>query len=640
MFPSGRNRYHMVEKNGHRDKATGHLITLSVAALGVVFGDIGTSPLYVMRVLFGKSYGLLANHNNVLGALSLIFWALAITISIKYLVFVLRADNKGEGGTLALMSLVRSAKARRGRWGFLLAGLGIFGASLLYGDGIITPAISVLSAIEGLEVATPHFVPYVVWITVALLIGLFAFQRKGTSKVGAVFGPVMALWFVVIAVLGVRGILLEPGVLAAVNPMYAIRFFMNNQLHGFLALGAIFLVQTGGEALYADMGHFGRRPIRLAWFALVFPSLLLNYFGQGAIVLVKPMAVEEPFFHLAPGWAVVPLVILATAATIIASQAVISGTYSLTRQAVQLGYCPRLSIKHTSKQEIGQIYAPLINWVLMVATVALVIGFKSSDNLAAAYGVAVTMDMLITTILFFFLAKDKWKWPLPVAASIALCFLVPDASFFLANLIKIREGGWFPLLLGGLVFTLMTTWKRGRSILYDRLKKQAMPVDLFLVDVQKTPPHRVPGTAVYMTGNPEGVPVAMLHNLKHNHVLHERIVFLTILTEEVPYVLKDRRFASEDLGQGVFRLIARYGFMETPKVPSLLKSAAKVGLQFEMMSTSFFLGRETLIPSERPGMALWREWLFSLMSRNAQSATSFFGIPVNRVVELGTQIEL
>ena len=640
MTSHGTSVKKVAEEHERKDPHLGHLLALSLGSLGVVFGDIGTSPLYALRVCFGKSYSLFPTHANVLGALSLILWALVITISIKYLVFVLRADNRGEGGILALMSLVRSEDILRGRKGLLLIALGVFGAALLYGDGVITPAITVLSAIEGLEVATPAFIPYVMWITVALLVALFAFQRKGTAGVGAVFGPVMVLWFLVMAVLGIRGIFLNPSVLAAVNPWHAVDFFLRNKVHGFLALGAIFLVQTGGEALYADMGHFGRKPIRLAWFGLVFPALLLNYFGQGALILMDPATVEEPFFHLAPKWAVIPLVILATAAGIIASQAVISGSFSLTRQAVQLGYSPRLSIRHTSTREIGQIYVPSVNWVLMAATVALVLGFKTSDNLAAAYGVAVTTTMVITTVLFFFLARHGWGWPLFVAAPIAITFLVPDMAFFFANVIKVEEGGWLPLVMAAVIYLLMTTWKKGRKILFERLTRGAMPVDLFVKEIQNKPPIRVPGTAVYMTGNPTGVPGAMLHNLKHYHVLHEKIVFLTTVTEEVPYVSKERHLSAENLGGGIFRLVARYGFMETPDVPSLLKSAAKVGLQFDMMSTTFFLGRETLVPSSKPQMAPWRARLFALMSRNAQSATSFFGLPVNRVVELGAQIEL
>jgi KUP system potassium uptake protein len=443
-----------------------------------------------------------------------------------------------------------------------------------------------------------------------------------------------------LAVLGVRGILLAPQVLAAANPLYGIHFLLGNKVYGFLALGATFLAVTGGEALYADMGHFGRKPIRLVWFAFVGPSLLLNYFGQGALLLVEPSAVSDPFFHLAPAWGVYPLVALAAAATIIASQAVISGAYSLTRQAVQLGYAPRMAIRHTSEAEIGQIYVPSVNWALMLATLALVLGFQNSDNLAAAYGVAVTTTMVITTVLFYILARERWRWPLVAAVPLAGLFMVPDMGFFAANMVKVHHGGWVPLALAAVVFTVLTTWKRGRSILFSRLQEQALPLKLFLEDVERNPPHRVPGTAVFMTGNSEGVPVALLHNLKHNHVLHEKVVFLTILSEEIPRVGKERRLEAEELGHGIHRLVARYGFMETPDVPVLLKAAAKVGLHFEMMKTTFFLGRETLVSSPRRGMARWRERLFALMSRNAQTATAYFGLPANRVVELGAHIAL
>lgn len=617
-----------------------HLVALSFGALGVVYGDIGTSPLYALRVCFDPLHHLSPSHDNVLGALSLIFWALTLTISVKYLVFILKADNRGEGGILALMALARTALSRPGRLGWLLTTLGLFGAALLYGDGIITPAISVLSAVEGLEVATPVLKPHVVPITLVLLVALFLLQRRGTAGVGAVFGPVMTLWFLVLAALGVHGIVRAPQVLAAVNPLYGFHFLARNGIFGFLALGAIFLIQTGGEALYADMGHFGRKPIRLAWFALVFPSLLLNYFGQGALLLTKPQAVEDPFFHLAPSWGVYPLVALATAATIIASQAVISGAFSLTRQAVQLGYAPRMAIRHTSEAEIGQIYVPSVNWALMIATLGLVLWFRNSDNLAAAYGVAVTTTMVITTILFYFLARERWRWHLATAIPLVTLFIIPDTAFFLANMVKVHRGGWVPLAIAAAVFTVLTTWKRGRTILFARLQQQALPMKLFLEDLERNPPLRVPGTAVYMTGNSEGVPVALLHNLKHNHVLHDRVVFLTILSEEIPRVGKDRRVEAEELGHGIHRLVARYGFMETPNVPRLLKASAKVGLHFDMMKTTFFLGRETLVSTPRPGMMQWRERLFALMSRNAQTATAYFNLPANRVVELGAQIEL
>ena len=632
----------MTPTSGHAASPHGkYLFALSVGALGVVFGDIGTSPLYALRVCFDKESGLPVSESNVLGVLSLIFWALTLTISIKYLIFILRADNRGEGGILALMALARPEHHPTGRTSAILIGLGLFGAALLYGDGIITPAISVMSAVEGLEVATPVVAPYVVPITTLLLVGLFLLQRRGTGGVGALFGPVMTVWFLVIGLLGIHGILRAPGVLAGLNPVHAFTFFLENKVHAFLALGAIFLVETGGEALYADMGHFGRRPIRIAWFTLVLPCLLLNYFGQGAQLLLNPAAEENPFFWLAPSWAVIPLVVLATVATIIASQAVISGSFSLTRQAIQLGFCPRMLIRHTSKDEIGQIYVPAVNWGLMVATIALVVAFRNSDNLAAAYGVAVTTTMVITTILFYVVATERWRWSAWVVAPLCGVFLVVDAAFFSANIIKVEHGGWLPLLIALGIFTLMSTWKHGRKILGERLAEETLDMDLFLADIERRGPVRVPGTAVFMTGNPKGVPPALLHNLKHNHVLHQRVVLVTIVTEEVPRVRADHRLKVIDLGQGLYRLVAHYGFMETPHVPRLLESAKPAGLEFPVMETTFFLGWETVIPSSsHPGMARWREWLFALMSRNAQRATAYFRIPVNRVVELGQEVEI
>jgi KUP system potassium uptake protein len=584
--------------------------------------------------------GLPINTLNVLGILSLIFWALIITISVKYLAFILRADNRGEGGILALMSLTRSERGNSARRHLAIIVLGLFGAALLYGDGVITPAISVLSAVEGLEVATPFFKPYVVPITVGLLVALFSLQRKGTAKVGSLFGPVMTVWFLVIGVLGIHGILQAPAVVAGINPVHAVRFFLENKLAGFLALGAVFLVETGGETLYADMGHFGKKPIRLAWFTLVLPCLLLNYFGQGAALMVNPAAEENPFFWLAPSWALYPMVILATAATIIASQAVISGAFSITRQAIQFGFCPRLLIKHTSSEEIGQIYVPTVNWAIMAATIALVMAFKNSDNLAAAYGVAVTTDMVITSLLFYVVAREQWGWKPWLIGPLCAGFLVVDASFFGANIIKVGRGGWLPLLMALVIFTLMATWKHGRRILCARMQEEALPVDLFLDDVRRSPPVRVQGTSIFMTGSAEGIPPALLHNLKHNHVLHDRVVLLTIVTEEVPHVAPAQRIEVEELGCNIIRLMGHYGFMETPNVPKLLAFAKKSGLEFDPMTTSYFLGRETIIPSSRPGMAIWREWLFALLSRNAQSATAYFDIPLNRVVELGSQLEI
>ena len=613
--------------------------TLSLAALGVVYGDIGTSPLYAMREAFGEHSGIAPTPGNVYGILSLIFWALVIVISIKYLAFVMRADNRGEGGMIALTALVAPRRATTRRAGILVL-MGLFGASLLYGDSMITPAISVLSAVEGLKVATPFFEPYVIPITVVILVGLFVVQRQGTARVGRIFGPVTLLWFTTLGVLGLLEIVRHPEVLLAVSPHHAVRFFGENGAAGFFVLGSVFLVVTGGEALYADMGHFGRKPIRFTWFTVVLPALVLNYFGQGALIAESPEAAEHPFFLMAPEWALLPLVALATLATVIASQAVISGAFSLTRQAVQMGYLPRLRIEHTSTREIGQIYVPSINWVLMVACIGLVVGFRESSALAAAYGVAVTTDMVFTTLLFASVALLRWGWPAWRVGLLAAGFLVVDLAFWGANVVKIPRGGWFPLVVAGLIFACMTTWKTGRGILAKRLHATTLPFDFFLGDVEMNPPPRVPGTAVFMYGNSEGTPPALLHNLVHNKVLHERVVLLTVETDEVPTVRDDERLEVQELGHGFYRVLLRYGFTEDPDIPSALERAAEKGLVFKAMETSFFLGRETLIPSRNPGMAMWREHLFSVMSRNARPATSFFGLPPNRVVELGAQIEL
>jgi KUP system potassium uptake protein len=606
----------------------------------VVFGDIGTSPLYSLRECFHGPHAIAPTVTNVLGVLSLIIWALVLTITVKYLAFVMRADNRGEGGILALMALALHAKANGRRRRYILVTVGLFGAALLYGDGVITPAISVLSAVEGLEIATPVFSPYVIPITLVVLLMLFLVQKRGTASVGAIFGPVMLLWFLSIAGVGVNAILQHPGVLQALNPVHGYYFFRHNGFHGLAVLGAVFLAVTGGEALYADMGHFGKRPIRLGWFALVLPSLLLNYLGQGALLVVRPEASENPFYLLAPQWALLPMVVLATCATVIASQALISGAFSLTRQAVQLGYSPRFEIVHTSAHEIGQIYIPGVNWMLLIGVVALVLGFGSSSRLAAAYGIAVTMTMLITTVLAFFVARYMWHWRLGAAIGVCAFFLIIDGSFFGANLLKFADGGWFPILVGLAVFTLLTTWKKGREVLADRLRSQTFPLDLFLGNVGSNPPLRVPGVAVFMTGNPEGTPPALMHNLKHNKVLHQKVVLLTVSTAEVPHIREEERVRATPLDHGVYRVVAHYGFMENPDVPALLEQLKQQGLSFRMMETTFFLGRETLIPSKKPGMALWREALFAWMSRNAHAATAYFNLPPNRVVELGTQIEL
>jgi KUP system potassium uptake protein len=630
----------MSDTTSHAAPRGRYLFALSLSALGVVYGDIGTSPLYAMRECFHGPHAIEPTPENVTGVISLIFWSLAVVISIKYLVFVMRADNRGEGGILSLTALVTPLKDAPRGWRYSLIALGLFGTALLYGDGIITPAISVLSAVEGLKVATPLFEPYVLPITVVILLGLFLFQYKGTAGIGAIFGPVMCLWFVTLAALGVAQAARHPAIFAAVNPAYGFDFFTRNGWHGFLVLGSVFLVVTGGEALYADMGHFGRRPIRVAWFALVFPALLLNYFGQGALLVENPAAAENPFYRLAPTWALYPMVVLSTAATIIASQALITGAFSLTRQAIQLGFCPRLRIEHTSATEIGQIYLPSINWALMVACVALVLGFRTSSNLAAAYGVAVTATMAITTILFFVLISERWRWNFALALLMSLVFLVIDCAFFGANIVKIWQGGWFPLAVGAIVFTLLTTWKKGRQILAERLRETTVRAHTFVADVRLSGLTRVPGTAVFMYSNEHGIPPALLSNIEHNKVLHEQVVILVVVTKDVSHVPPEERLSLEELGEDFYRLKVSYGFMDDPDIPVALKQAAELGLKLDPAEVSYFFGRETLIVSERPGMALWREKLFALMSRNAHRAMAFFRIPSSRVIELGTQVEI
>lgn len=618
----------------------GQLATITIAAIGVVYGDIGTSPLYAMRECFSGSYAVLPTRDNVLGILSLIFWSLIIVISIKYIIFVMRADNRGEGGILALMALVLHHFGGTDRQRHRLIMMGLFGATLFYGDGVITPAISVLSAVEGLHLATPVLTPYVIPITVLILVGLFAVQSHGTARVGAFFGPVMLLWFVILALLGLINMMKAPQVLAAFDPEYAMRFFATNRGHGFLVLGAVFLVMTGGEALYADMGHFGKLPIRLAWFTLVLPAILLNYLGQGALLLSNPDAIANPFYLLAPSWALYPLVALATIATVIASQAVISGVFSMTRQAVQLGFCPHIEIRHTSASEIGQIYLPGANWGLLIGVLVLVLGFESSSNLAAAYGIAVTITMVITTLLVLVLARRAWGWNGFKLGLGIVFFLLVDLTFFSANALKIGHGGWIALLIGAVIFTLMVTWKDGRALLNQRLRENAMPLDLFLQSLTRGSTLRVPGTAVFLTSTPDGVPNALLHNMKHNKVVHERLVLLTVVTEEIPRVEDRDRVTVHCLGSNTYRIIIRYGFTEDPDLPHALALCEPYGLSFEMMDTTFFLGRATLIPTDRAGMALWRERLFANMFRTATRPMDFFRIPYNRVVELGTQVEL
>ena len=620
--------------------ARGKLMPLVIGAVGVVYGDIGTSPLYTLRTAFTGSYGLSLTPANVLGVLSVIVWELVIVVTMKYITLIMRADNRGEGGILALTALVSRGIEDRARMRWWLVGLGIFGAAMFYGDGMITPAITVLGAVEGLGVIAPALHPFIVPIAVIILVALFAIQRSGTARLGAVFGPVMVVWFIVLAVLGGLEIARGPHVLAAFDPMYAVRFVGGNPVVAFVAFGAVVLAVTGTEALYADMGHFGKTPIRRAWVFFVMPALLLNYFGQGALILNDPATIQNPFYLLAPEWGRVPLLILATAAAIIASQAVISGAFSLTRAAIQMGYCPRLTILHTSERAIGQIYVPFINWMLLIAIIALVIGFRNSDNLAGAYGIAVTMAMLIDSILIFVVMRRLWDWPVWIAILITTPLLLIDLTFLASNALKIPEGGWFPLLIGGIVFTLLTTWKKGRSLLMRRLSEDAMPLDLFIQSIEASPPTRVDGTAVFLTSTPNRVPHALLHNLKHNKVLHERVVFLTIVTRDIPYVPDEERGEVESLGCNFYRISADYGFKDDPDVPELLEDCGNKGFAFDMMETSFFVSRETLIATVSPGMALWREKLFVSLSKNATKASEFFQVPTNRVVELGTQVEL
>jgi KUP system potassium uptake protein len=624
---------------GEPDNAPDRSVALAVAALGVVFGDIGTSPLYAVRECLHGAHGLPTSPANILGVLSLIFWALMLVISVKYVAYVLRADNNGEGGILALTALATGGSQldeRARRVGLVL---GLFGASLLFGDGIITPAISVLSAVEGLAIAQHAFTPLVLPIAIVILIILFGVQRHGTGRVGAIFGPVMILWFSLLATLGVVHIFERPEILVAVNPLHAAEFFRQNGQLGFLVLGSVFLVVTGGEALYADMGHFGARAIRIAWFAVVLPALLLNYFGQGAFLLGHPEAITNPFFRMTPSWSLYPVVALSTMATVIASQALISGAFSLTRQALMLGYLPRVRILHTSAWQIGQIYVPVVNWALMLAAVALVAGFRTSSHLAAAYGVAVTLDMTITTLLAFVVARYLWDWALLPAVAVTVTFLAPELTFLGSNLVKVPDGGWFPLAVGAVMFTIFTTWHRGRQLLYQRMKERVVPLEDFfeLLIVERTT--RVPGAAVYMTGTAEGTPPALLQNLLHHRAVHEQVVLLTIITERSARVAAANRLQVTDLTHGFRRAIARYGFMETPDVPELLLHPTLKAYSLDYVS--FFLGRETVLPTRRAvGMALWRERIFAFLSRNAQPATAFYGIPPDRVMEIGIQIEI
>lgn len=611
------------------------LPAITVAAIGVVFGDIGTSPLYALKEIFAGHHPIPVTPENILGMLSLIFWAIMILVSLKYVAIIMRADNRGEGGSLALLALI-TERAGNPRLAWAITLLGIFAAALFFGDSMITPAISVLSAVEGLEVITPTLKPYVIPITLAILTGLFFIQRRGTGTVGMFFGPVMVAWFAILGILGILEIIHNPQVLTALNPLYALGFIHNHTALAFLALGSVVLAVTGGEALYTDMGHFGRFPIRLAWFCFVMPALVLNYFGQGALLLSDPEAIQSPFFHLAPDWALIPMVFLATLATVIASQAVISGAFSVARQSIQMGLLPRMQIIHTSGHSEGQIYVPFTNWSLYLAVVALVVGFKNSSNLAAAYGIAVTGTMLIDTILIAFVMILIWRWNSLLVLLSAGTLLAVDICFFAANAIKIPEGGWFPIAMGLISFTVLTTWRRGRRLVSNEMAKQTIPMEDFLMAIDDV--HRVQGTAVFMTSSKEGVPPALLHNLKHNQILHERVALVTVQTMDTPHVNELDRIYLHRMGKGFMRIIVRYGFMESPDIPGALEHCKNLGEPFDQMETTYYLSRETIVPSMTRRMTPLRARLFAVMSKNATSASDFFQIPTNRVVELGTQL--
>ncbi|HMT79814.1 MAG TPA: potassium transporter Kup [Azonexus sp.] len=613
---------------------------LTLAALGVVYGDIGTSPLYAVKEVFAGNHPIPVTMANIYGSLSLFFWALIIVVSIKYVTFIMRADNRGEGGIMALIALALHTAQEKPRQARLIMIFGVLGAAMFYGDGMVTPAISVLSAVEGLEIVTPAFKPVVIPITMIVLFGLFFVQRNGTAKVGTFFGPIMMLWFGSLAVLGIHNVFAHPAILMAINPYYGVEFLLENKAMSLVAMGNVVLAVTGAEALYADMGHFGRKPISRAWFSFVLPALVLNYFGQGALILADPEAAKNPFFLSAPEWALVPLVVLATLATVIASQAVISGAFSVTRQAMQLGFVPRMEVQHTSEKEQGQIYLPAVNWGLMVAVMILVLGFKSSNNLAAAYGIAVTGDMVITSILASVVVAKVWKWGWLKAGLLFACFLSVELVFLAANVLKIPDGGWFPLVAGMVIFILMMTWKRGRQLLSERLKGERLELSMFLDSLGSSMPTRVAGTAVFLNADPRGVPHALLHNLMHNKVLHERVVLLSVQFFDVPFVPDIDRVEVRPLKENFWSVIIQYGFKDEPDVPAALDLCANAGLAFSALETSYFIGRETLIPRLGSEMAFWREKIFIAMFRNAGSATAFFKIPSNRVVELGTQVVL
>jgi len=628
---------------GTSERSTTARAALALGALGIVYGDIGTSPLYAMRESF-EGHNIAVIQENILGVLSLIFWSLMIVISIKYVVFVMRADNNGEGGILALTSLIRPAGedsgkgSKRARW--LLVLIGLFGTALLYGDGMITPAISVLSAVEGIHIATPALEPYAVPVAIVILIALFAIQRHGTGTIGSLFGPIMVVWFTTLAALGIGHMFDEPGVFAAINPVHAITYFSNNGIAGFLSLGSIFLVVTGSEALYADMGHFGKRPIQTGWFAVVLPALTLHYFGQGALLIDHPSAIDNPFYRMAPSWALWPLLILATVATVIASQALISGAFSLTMQAVQLGYLPRTRILHTSETESGQVYIPTVNWMLMIACVALVAGFQSSSGLAAAYGIAVAMTMVITTVLFFTVTRDRWSWSLARAGTVAGLILLVDLAYFGANIFKIPHGGWVPIVIGLAIFTVMTTWKRGRELLSFRLHLGRLSLQRFVENIKASNPQRVPGEAIYMARIGGSAPPALLANFRHSETLREDVVVVTVRIESIPRVPGARRADVEDLGEGFHLVHLTYGYMEEPDVPEALRNIVTKGFGIDTSTASYVLGRETVLATDMPGMAIWRERLFSLMSRNASNAALYFKLPPDQCLEIGVQIEI
>ncbi|MET0330814.1 MAG: potassium transporter Kup [Dyella sp.] len=613
---------------------------LALGAVGVVYGDIGTSPLYTMHEILG-THGMTPTRPAVLGVLSLVFWALMIVVSLKYVIFVMRADNKGEGGIMALMALAQSSVAGLPRARWVLAALGIFGAALFYGDGVITPAISVLGAVEGLEIAAPHLERVVVPICLVIMLVLFALQKRGTARVGALFAPVMCVWFVVLAALGIAQIAHHPDVLKAINPWYGIQFIINDKKDAFVALGGVVLALTGAEALYADMGHFGKRPIRIAWFGFVLPSLLLNYFGQGALLIGDPSAIDNPFYKMVPDALLYPMIALSTMAAVIASQAVISGAFSMTREAMSLGYAPGMAVVHTSREMSGQVFVPWINRLLLVLVLLAVVGFGSSANLGAAYGIAVTGTMTMTTLLALVVARRRWHWNWITVIAVGVLFLIIDLTFFGANALKIAHGGWFPLVLGVVIFIMMTTWRRGRELVIREIKQSGLALAPFIDNISDHPPLRVPGTAVFLTANQQAVPHAMLHNLKHNKVLHERNVLLTVEMLETPVAEAEERIEIAPMAGEFYSLTVRFGFAEDPNIPLALSRCSREGLAFDMMDTTFFISRETIVADKRrPGMAPWRDKLFAFMARNALPKTAFFQIPGNRLIELGAQVEI